>query len=253
MNNKTTALRSDVAAVWGAFLFEGLMVSAHQPARATEILDRWGDTCTELVRQACEVLPAVWKAIEPYWESQVFDRPGEFETEVISELGSLMGDYVLAGNSRLPPEHMLTASIESLVNEFVRDYEIIEPEEELAPELSAIWGAFFYEGLFTASNAPQRADAVRNAWGQGHVELVSQCCNTYLPEVWRQVRQRWHTAEFPGVFAYEVISELGMVVGDFLIANRKLPDTDTVPNFVHALVEDFFNQSMKPPSTPDSS
>jgi hypothetical protein len=44
-----TPLPVDIAAVWGAFLFEGLMVSTLNTGRASEILDRWGNGCIELV------------------------------------------------------------------------------------------------------------------------------------------------------------------------------------------------------------
>ena len=94
MTKTTTPLHSDTAAVWGAFLFEGLMVSESHPARATEILNRWGDSCTDLVSQACGVLPTIWNAVQPYWESQVFDRPGAFETEVISDIGRTLAKEI---------------------------------------------------------------------------------------------------------------------------------------------------------------
>lgn len=248
MSETKKELRPEIAAVWGAFLFEGIMVSTLHAARSSEVLDRWGDTCTDLVAQACEVLPLIWQKVEPYWESAVFDRPGAFETEVISEIGSLIGDHILGGSQTLPAPSVLTASINALVDEFLRDYEVIDAGEPLSSGLAAIWGSFLYEGLYTSSKETSRADAVRTAWGLGHVDLVCQCCDAYLPEVWRQVRKRWHTADFPGVFEYEVISELGTVLGDFLIANGKLPDADKVPSVVRVLVEDFFSQAkaMKP-------
>lgn len=248
MTKTTTPLHSDTAAVWGAFLFEGLMVSVSHPARATEILNRWGDSCTDLVCQACGVLPAIWNAVQPYWESQVFDRPGAFETEVISELGSLIGDYILAGNQSLPPESMLSASIESLVNEFVRDYEIVEPEAELSPELAAVWGAFLYEGLLVDIRDPERPSRILGNWRKGCIELITEACS-FLPELWRQVEPRWNQPgySFPGVFEYEVVSDFGTLLGDYLITHEgQLPTPDVAKTMIIVLLKDFFSMTLPP-------
>lgn len=118
---------------------------------------------------------------------------------------------------------------------------------------AAVWGAYLYEGLFTANADPQRGTAVNKAWGKGNVELVTHCSCTYLPEVWRQASDRLQCADLPGVFEYEVISELGTVLGDHLIINQKLPDDDKAPDIVRVLVEDFFNRQDVPASKPETS
>lgn len=115
-----TPLPVDIAAVWGAFLFEGLMVSTLNSARASEVLDRWGNGCIELIAEACSHLPELWAQAEPHWYGAE-SFPGIFEYEVVSELGSVMGDHVLA-HGFLPSEKEIETAISRLLQEFFRDY-----------------------------------------------------------------------------------------------------------------------------------
>ncbi len=110
----------EVAAVWGAFLFEGLFVSTLNTGRASEILDRWGNGCIELVAEACSHLPELWAQAEPHWHAGE-SFPGIFEYEVVSELGSVMGDHVLQ-HGYLPSEQEVESTVTRLLKEFFRDY-----------------------------------------------------------------------------------------------------------------------------------
>ena len=42
-----------IAAVWGAFLYEGMMLSHQNPERGSQILRIWNAGCIELVTAAC--------------------------------------------------------------------------------------------------------------------------------------------------------------------------------------------------------
>ena len=94
--------------------------------------------------------------------------------------------------------------------------------------VAAIWGAFLYEGMMACSFTKIREQQVLKQWGLGCVELMAGAC-ALLPEVWRQIEPRWYEAQFPGVFEYDVISPLGVSIGDYIILNQgcKLFRTDT--------------------------
>lgn len=114
----------------------------------------------------------------------------------------------------------------------------------LPADLAALWGAFLFEGLMVSSREPERARRVLDAWNQGCVELLWQCCS-FLPEVWRQVESRWRdsTQSFPGVFEYEVISELGTMLGEHVILNDgQLPDVEKARTLIRVLIADFFSR-----------
>lgn len=124
MNVKTevqgTPLPVEIAAVWGAFVFEGLMVSTLNAGRASEVLDRWGNGCIELVAEVCSNLPRLWARAEVFWyEAEGFS--GIFEYEVVSELGSVIGDHVLK-HGFLPTNEEVDRVMEKLLQEFFRDY-----------------------------------------------------------------------------------------------------------------------------------
>lgn len=129
-----TPLPVDIAAVWGAFLFEGLMVSTLNTGRASEILDRWGNGCIELVAEACSHLPELWAQAEPHWHAGE-SFPGIFEYEVVSELGSVMGDHVLQ-YGYLPSEQEVESTITRLLKEFFRDY--LEAPAKISAAVPAI-------------------------------------------------------------------------------------------------------------------
>lgn len=137
MNEKTesqgTPLPVDIAAVWGAFLFEGLMVSTLNAARASEVLDRWGNGCVELVAEVCSHLPTLWAKAEVYWYAAE-SFTGVFEYEVVSELGSVMGDHLLTKGC-LPSDAEMNAVMDRLLAEFFTDY-LKQPADRKAAEVA---------------------------------------------------------------------------------------------------------------------
>lgn len=106
--------------------------------------------------------------------------------------------------------------------------------------VAAIWGAFLYEGMLACSKNMGRETEVLKKWGMGCVELMAGAC-AFLPEVWRQIESRWYEAQFPGVFEYEVISPLGVIIGDYILLHQgNLPPRLVVREFVEELIEDYF-------------
>lgn len=113
--------------------------------------------------------------------------------------------------------------------------------------VAAIWGAFLYEGLLACSKNMGREAEVLKRWNQGCVELMAGAC-ALLPEVWRQIEPRWYEAQFPGVFEYEVISPLGVILGDYILLNKgSLPPREFVREFVQDLIDDFFRGEHRGP------
>lgn len=107
--------------------------------------------------------------------------------------------------------------------------------------LAAVWGAFLYEGLL-AHPISHRNQLVLDSWGQGCIELIMALC-THLPEIWLQISTTWNNtdSDFPGVFEYEVVSELGDYFAQYLLAhNGELPDTMLVKHRISMLIQNFF-------------
>lgn len=117
----------NVAAVWGGFLYEGLLAPARDQERVTLILDTWGCGCLELVMVVCEYLPGLWAQIAEVWSRQEADFPGEFEYEVVSAFGAWLGDWLLAHDGQLPGHDMATEEIARLITHFFH------------PELREFW------------------------------------------------------------------------------------------------------------------
>lgn len=107
-----------VAAVWGAFLYEGLLSCHQEPRRTRRVLDAYGQGCLELVIAACLHLPEAWAQISRKWETEDCDFPGVFEYEVIAPLGTSLGDYLLAHNGDLPTPAQVHAEIRRLIESF---------------------------------------------------------------------------------------------------------------------------------------
>lgn len=105
-----------LAAVWGGFIYEGLL--APETKRTRAILDAWGQGCIELVIAACIHLPEVWTEISRKWEAEDCNFPGVFEYEVISSLGSYIGDYLLAHSGDMPTPELINAEIRRLIDAF---------------------------------------------------------------------------------------------------------------------------------------
>ena len=107
-----------VAAVWGGFLFEGLMTPSKHSTRTDDILQAWNQGCIELVIAVSLFLPEVWQQICEVWESSDADFPGVFEYEVLSPLGSFLGDYLLVHEGKLPDPDTVKAMIAELIRDF---------------------------------------------------------------------------------------------------------------------------------------
>lgn len=107
-----------VAAVWGAFLYEGLLSSHQEHRRLRRVLDTWANGCLELVIATCLHLPEAWMQISRKWEEEDCDLPGVFEYEVIAPLGTWLGDWLLAHNGDLPTPDQVHAEIHRLIEAF---------------------------------------------------------------------------------------------------------------------------------------
>lgn len=111
-------LPTEVAAIWGAFLYEGLLAHVHDHKRFEAILDTWGQGCIELVIATTLHLPELWEQISRKWEAEDTDFPGVFEYEVVSPLGGFFADYLLTHQGNLPPKESVAAEISRLIDAF---------------------------------------------------------------------------------------------------------------------------------------
>lgn len=118
-----TPIPADLAAVWGGFLFEGLMVSDQQRNRSQAVLEAWNQGCMELVWQCCAFLPEVWRQVETRWRDSAYSFPGIFEYEVISEFGTLLGDHVILNDGELPSIDKARTMIRVLLTDFFSQLE----------------------------------------------------------------------------------------------------------------------------------
>lgn len=108
-----------VAAVWGAFLYEGLLCGHQEPRRTRRVLEAWGQGCLELVIAVCLHLPEAWAQISRQWEVDDGDEfPGVFEYEVIAPLGAWLGDYLLAHHGTLPTKEQVHDELRRLIEAF---------------------------------------------------------------------------------------------------------------------------------------
>lgn len=116
-----------------------------------------------------------------------------------------------------------------------------QQQKPMPANVAAIWGAFLYEGLLACSGNRARDLQVLAKWGQGCDELIAAAC-AFLPVLWRQIEPRWYEAQFPGVFEYEVVSPLGVALGDYILLSEsgEMPSRDLVLEFVDDLIQDFF-------------
>jgi len=118
------------------------------------------------------------------------------------------------------------------------------PGIPIPANVAAVWGGFIYEGLLT-DVTHQHMQKVLDAWGQGCVELVT-AASAFLPDLWQQITVAWNDQEtdFPGVFEYEVVSELGKYLVDYLLVhNGNLPEVDLVRKQISQLISEFFKAS----------
>lgn len=119
-----------------------------------------------------------------------------------------------------------------------------QTNKPLPPDTAAIWGAFLYEGLMMAEHKLGEEDTLINYWKSGYLELITEACNS-LPLVWEQAcQQKDFLNDHPGIFEYEVISELGVYMGGYLASHEGvLPPDDEVKAAITHLVLSFFSQA----------
>jgi hypothetical protein len=113
---KLKPIPANVAAIWGAFLYEGVWVCAKNTTRETEVLRHWNQGRVDLMAAVCAYLPEVWRQIEPRWYEAQF--PGVFEYEVIAPLGTILGDYLLLNQGSLPPRDFVQTFVRDLIDDF---------------------------------------------------------------------------------------------------------------------------------------
>lgn len=129
-------LPAAVAAVWGAFLYEGLLAHFPERQRTNAILDTWGQGCIELVIATTLHLPELWQQVSARWEAEDTDFPGVFEYEVISPLGEYFGDYLLAHDGALPDKDTVAAEITRLIDAFFAERVVLPyPSLQVPPAL----------------------------------------------------------------------------------------------------------------------
>ena len=105
-------------------------------------------------------------------------------------------------------------------------------------KLAALWGCYLHEGI----NDCGMTDVLKK-WGQGHIELMSAVVN-YLPILFCIAKKHIEKQEFPGVFEYEVVNELGLWIGDYILSSDtgSLPSKELVIAACENLVNTFFAQ-----------
>lgn len=135
-------LHPHLAAVWGAFLHEGMMLSARDSDRPGRILAVWGNGYIELINAACEYLPILWTQVQPYWNQP--DRfSGVFEYEVVSALGENLAGHMLANDGGLPAEREFEQIARELVQDFFEEAKTpSQNHESLRPESSRLRRVF---------------------------------------------------------------------------------------------------------------
>ena len=118
-----------LAAVWGAFLHEGLM-DAPPEDREQAILDHWRAGCIELMDEACELLPLVWQMARDDWDAA--NKLGIFEYQVISPLGHYLGNYLMHHDGQLPDEATTRTKVRELLDAYYHFMSEADPANVLA-------------------------------------------------------------------------------------------------------------------------
>ena len=125
MNTVATAvpnvipLPAALAAVWGAFLFEGLLTSDRDPLYNHQVLESWGQGCIELVIETTSCLTELWQQVAITWNNSEADFPGVFEYEVVSRLGEYLGRHLLTHDGYLPSKKHIHEVMNQLIQDFL--------------------------------------------------------------------------------------------------------------------------------------
>ena len=121
-NSVIPPLPAELAAVWGSFLYEGLM-DASRRQRETEILTQWRHGCIELIEATCALLPRLWELAYRHWAAR--EEPGVFEYEVVSPFGFELGIHLLEHHGQLPSP----ADTETMLRTLVARYYQVLPSD----------------------------------------------------------------------------------------------------------------------------
>ncbi|WP_410210673.1 hypothetical protein [Aquirhabdus sp.] len=116
---KGSSLPVAVAAVWGAFLYEGIFAIQSDPKTFDTVLTHWNQGCLELVMAACSYLPLVWDEVANIWDHVDTDFAGVFEYEVIVAFGIWLQHAVLH-TGHLPDQACAQAHISYLLQKFFK-------------------------------------------------------------------------------------------------------------------------------------
>ena len=128
-NKRPKPMPANVAAIWGAFLYEGLLACSKDIKRDVEVLLKWQYGSVDLMAAACAFLPEVWRQIEPHWYQTRCDElhgADVFEHEVITLLGIHIGDYLLLHHGELPPRELVKTFAQELIKDFLSSGENYE-------------------------------------------------------------------------------------------------------------------------------
>ena len=116
-NNPDGCLPTSTAAIWGAFLHEGLMDSIGNP-RDKAILGNWKLGCIELVQESSVYLTDIWD--ELYRQHDPNDACcGVFEYEVVAAFGHYFGNHILLNHGDLPSDREIRSVIQTLVYSYL--------------------------------------------------------------------------------------------------------------------------------------
>ena len=108
----------ELAAVWGAFLLEGLLIQPPVHQRIDQIVEASPQGFIELVRDVCQCLQDLWSEVHDCWHHpELFGDV--FEYEVVSPLGRFIGDHLVQHNCIPSPCHIKGAIAELVENFFV--------------------------------------------------------------------------------------------------------------------------------------
>lgn len=118
-----------------------------------------------------------------------------------------------------------------------------KPTLPLSTDTAAVWGAFLYEGFMMAEHRLGEDTTLLDYWPAGYIELVTTACES-LPLLWEEAcQQKDFQVDHPGVFEYEVVSELGHYMGNYLVRHDGImpPNVELVAAIKY-LILSFFSR-----------
>lgn len=117
LNPKDQPLPGFIAAVWGAFLYEGLMTSTRNRQRRQDVMRHWDGSPFQLLQECCRYLERIWLHSRSFLP-QLSRSDGSYEHEVIAHFGELLGYHLILNEGRLPDDDEADALIRDLVNRY---------------------------------------------------------------------------------------------------------------------------------------